>query len=312
MNIFLSTGALIPFVFPFAYGAFCSRPRPSSFANTVALRMVDIPNPQTSGFIVFGDPSALEPPKQQQEQRRTNKLDMPWSEFQEWALSDNLPRYLVTISTTDDNTDDSSLPKSSTTFALWHTMLRDVPELSGYDVPCVRQMHQRMVSQRNDDDDDAADAQQQQPVVETPGAMPILEQFQFDAEGGISGNVYGLNGVADGSAVRTPPLSNLDTTVPKGYVRTEKGDVVYELGLPMGENDDGVTNWSKEGRMALLKTLSMTTTVVAGSAVSVGEGGGVDDGQLLLKLGGFTGALLAGATAMNMFQHHLTVNVFWV
>jgi len=37
-----------------------------------------------------------------------------------------------------------------------------------------------------------------------------------------------------------------------------------------------------------------------------------DPDGYLVKLGASTGLLLAGATAVNMLSHHLTVNVFWV
>jgi len=37
-----------------------------------------------------------------------------------------------------------------------------------------------------------------------------------------------------------------------------------------------------------------------------------DTDGLLLRLGGTTGIFLAGATAINMLSHHMTVNVFWV
>ena len=38
-----------------------------------------------------------------------------------------------------------------------------------------------------------------------------------------------------------------------------------------------------------------------------------EDGDgMLLRLGALSGVLLAGATAINMLSHHLTVNVFWV
>ena len=34
--------------------------------------------------------------------------------------------------------------------------------------------------------------------------------------------------------------------------------------------------------------------------------------NMLVNLGASTAILLGGATAFNMLQHHLTVNVFWV
>jgi len=245
---------------------------------------------------------------------------IPWGDFQEWALRDNLPRYLVTVSTGDSSS-------ATRTFCLWRTMINDVPELSGYDVPSLLKMHDKIISlSKNDNDDGDRSSSSSSLPTTTPGVMPQLDQFQFDLEGGITGCAYGLLGIADGTTVRTPPLAELEVTVPRGYVRTTDGGVFYELGVPSGGSSGGETRgWeaTKEGRMAVLKSLAVvreTNKAVVEAAVAGGRGMAVKgvveevdgDGQFLLKLGGLTSIVLAGATAVNLLQHHLTVNVFWV
>jgi len=56
------------------------------------------------------------------------------------------------------------------------------------------------------------------------------------------------------------------------------------------------------------KSLHSLGTVMVDESTNV-DG---DTAQLVFNIGGITSLLLAGATIMNAFHHHLTVNVFWV
>ena len=312
--------------------------------------------------------------------KSNSNLEMPWSEWQEWALNDNLSKYLVTI---DD-----------TQYALWHTMIREVTELSGYNVAFVRKMHARSLStdattfdkkttsttkKKNNNNDHNKDS----PTLKsTPKVLPLLDEFQFEPNGGITGKAYGLMGIANGAMIQTPPLrqSQMSFTIPNGYVLLEESEsesdlnddsydindddvrilLAYELGLPLGLENESL--WSTQAkRSRMLKTLASTVTSTATTTTTAtisttpnintnananalqrglenldsqqissslqtlgvkglqelekrtdnnGEGG--DTAGLLVNLGGVTALLLAGATIMNAFHHHLTVNVFWV
>merc|ERR1711933_634669 len=84
---------------------------------------------------------------------------IPWSEFQEWALKDNLPRYMVNIANND------------ATFALWRTMCNEVTELGGYDISFLRQKMYVMQASTSDDK-----------VLEVPNVLPLLDQFKFEKD----------------------------------------------------------------------------------------------------------------------------------
>lgn len=204
----------------------------------------------------------------------------------------------------------------------------------------------------------------------TPKVLPLLDEFQFEPNGGITGKAYGLMGIANGATIQTPPLrqSQMSFTIPNGYVLLEESEsesdlnddsydindddvrilLAYELGLPLGLENESL--WSTQAkRSRMLKTLASTVTSTATISTTPnanalqrglenldsqqissnlqtlgvkglqelekrtdnnGEGG--DTAGLLVNLGGVTALLLAGATIMNAFHHHLTVNVFWV
>eukprot|EP00591_Stephanopyxis_turris_P010074 CAMPEP_0195511008 /NCGR_PEP_ID=MMETSP0794_2-20130614/3476_1 /TAXON_ID=515487 /ORGANISM="Stephanopyxis turris, Strain CCMP 815" /LENGTH=284 /DNA_ID=CAMNT_0040638539 /DNA_START=43 /DNA_END=897 /DNA_ORIENTATION=+ len=209
---------------------------------------------------------------------------MPWNKWQNWAVRDNLSRYTITI------------PSMTKQYALWRSLLQDVPELNGYDLDFVREMYAK---------------QQNLDIKEVPGVLPLLEQFEFETNGGMSGVAYGLVGIADGSPMKTPPLMRIEQTVPLGYVYTTatggNGNVVaYELGTAKKEF------YSLDGSVP---TLSGAKGLLDAASKIGGNVGNVQidtDTSFLLKMGGTSAALLAGATAMNMLSHHLTVNVFWV
>jgi hypothetical protein len=85
--------------------------------------------------------------------------DMPWSDLPAYALRDNLPKYKRVLP--------GKKPKS---YALWRTMMQDVPELSGYPIEFLKQK--------------AATEEEQAPDV-----LPFLDNFYFEPSGGLSGQV---------------------------------------------------------------------------------------------------------------------------
>lgn len=230
---------------------------------------------------------------------------MPWSDIQEYALKDNLPKFTVLISTDG----------SSKQYAMWRTLTREVTELAGYPIPYLMQKRSSSV------DKDTP----------TPGLLPMVDDFEFAPNGGITGRAYGLPGIADGTRINTPPLIGVEKTVPLGYVTTasdEDEGVVgfsYELGTCASSSV-----YSLDGSERSAALLSARRMMMEGMGVGVASsrqiasvakdamvaGSGLltdsDANQDLVYLGGATAMLLASATAVGMLSHHLTVNVFWV
>lgn len=274
-----------------------------------------------------GETSAVPVEKKQQEQDYDPILSsMPWSDFQSWALRDNLHRYLVTIPSLG-----SSNPDDYETYALWRTMAQDATELAGYEPNFLMAKHaselkERRSKDRQSDGGDTAPAdisekESAYSLESTPGLLPFLDQFEFDTEGGVSGRAYGLPGIADGAMITTPAVAEVEKTVKRGYVRTEDGTVAYELGTPADDiySSDGTAGVvTEKTRTAMLEALAgAAATMAKGEVAAAGAGLAKtvvdgDSNDMLIKLGGSTAILLAGATAMSMLSHHLTVNVFWV
>jgi hypothetical protein len=209
--------------------------------------------------------------------------DLPWTDFQEWALRDNIAKYTVSIPRKG-----ASAPE---TYALWRTLGREVVELSGYPVEMLQHMHTRQLLQ---EDESARPAK-------TLASLPLLDDYQFEPSGGLSGKVYGILGLLDGTRVETSLVKDVQVTLPKGYVQTQDGSIAYELGMPL-------LRLVERGYSLGIPSSAVVDKVVGQAADQLDS----TDMDLLVKLGATTGILLAGATAINMLSHHLTVNVFWV
>lgn len=236
-----------------------------------------------------------------------NKLDMPWSDIQEYALVDNLPKFTVMISTNG----------SSKQYAMWRTLSREVTELAGYPIPFLVRMYESMLEK---------DGKGQT----TPGVLPMVDDFEFAPNGGITGRAYGLPGIADGTKINTPPLIGVETTVPLGYVTTDndRGEGVgfsYELGTCASSSVYSLDGSERSAALLSARRMMMEgmdmgvasskqVASVAKDAVVAGSGllTDAEANQDLVYLGGATAMLLASATAVGMLSHHLTVNVFWV
>lgn len=194
-------------------------------------------------------------------------------------------------------------------YALWRTMLKEIPELGGYPIDFLQEVYDGQLESNDDDDKTKLQA--------TPSLLPYLDDYEFAAAGGIVGNIYGVPGLADGAKIETSAVSNIEVTLPKGFVRTTDGSAAYELGKPRREalSDDSIMTTvaasssaealqvAKDGSYQLLKSVSQSVP----TSTSLNEADG-----MLVRLGATTGILLAGATAFQMLSHHLTVNVFWV
>ncbi|KAL7485630.1 hypothetical protein ACHAW6_011220 [Cyclotella cf. meneghiniana] len=245
--------------------------------------------------------------------------EMPWTEIQQYALQDNLPKYTVMIPTTSQ----ADPPKP---YAMWRTMSREVPELAGYPIPFLISMHRRTRDDANS--------------LETPGLLPMVDEYEFSSDGGIAGRAYGLPGIADGTRIRTPSLIGVENTLPSGYVTAvsddhhyDRGDgrigFSYELGTCRASSSVYSLDGSQRSAALLMARRSImrmdpmekTDGSSARRIVSVAKDAAFDGSGLLtdaeanrdlVYLGGATAMLLASAAAVGMLSHHLTVNVFWV
>lgn len=107
-------------------------------------------------------------------------------------------------------------------------------------------------------------------------------------------------------------------TIPLGYVLTEDDGIAYELGKPLVKEEmleyslDGVARTAGQAAGSLGKQATSTMTAAMRQGAAATMGAEEDANVMLVRLGASTGLLLAGATAMSMLSHHLTVNVFWV
>lgn len=236
-------------------------------------------------------------------------LDLPWGERQKWALRDNIQNYIVEIPEIGNKKTDDSGDKNITTYAMWRALARDTIELTGYDAAFLRQKYE------SDEE-----LQGMAPLI-----LPQLDSFEFKSNGGVSGKIQGLSGIADGTTVQTSPLVHVQLTVPRGYVLTEDGSAAYELGKPLSEefyNMDlsGMTAPGMNGKSkveidvdvvatTLKSSVEGTTKMVGDLARTVGD---KETTGMLMNLGATTGIVLGGALAVNLLSHHLTVNVFWV
>ena len=165
----------------------------------------------------------------------------------------------------------------------------------------------------------------------TPGVLPMVDDFEFASNGGITGRAYGLPGIADGTRINTPPLIGVETTVPLGYVTTandkdEEGvGFSYELGTCASSSVYSLDGSERSAALLSARRLMMEGVDVGVSSsrqvasiakdVAVTGSGLLSDSEAnqdLVYLGGATAMLLASASAIGMLSHHLTVNVFWV
>jgi hypothetical protein len=223
---------------------------------------------------------------------KDEKLAMPWSDNQNSALHDNLSKYTVQIPLRKADSDEGK--QESQVYGLWRTMLQDIPEIAGYPIDFLLTMHGRQI-------------QNNETLLEvTPGLLPYLEDYEFAAAGGVSGKVYGVAGIADGTRIETSAVSNIEVTLPQGFVRTTDGSTAYEVGRPKREEFSS----SAVSAPALAKGGELLKNVQNAGYL---EPMTVEDGDgMLMRLGASTAILLAGATAVSMLSHHLTMNVFWV
>ena len=215
-------------------------------------------------------------------ERPQRTYDMPWGDFQQWAMKDYLAKYTVQVHLEQDGRD------TLQAFTLWRSLSNDVTALSGYPLKFLVDRYKDMREELN--------------IKTSTEILPYLDGFAFESDGGVSGRAYGIAGVAEGTRIQTTPVAGVETTLQKGYILTKEG-IVYELGLPATSE-----TYSLDGRTKMAERAASSIQSAA-SDIQLAD---VVGNQELVKLGALTAIVISGAWAMEALSHHLTVNVFWV
>jgi hypothetical protein len=250
--------------------------------------------------------------------------DLPWSQTQEWALRDHVSKYAIRLVLGKGEKNQQQLHR----LVRWRSLINGTPELVGYPLEFVIARYKKIIRSSKDDDDDANDDDAVSSSTSSllfsgwsTEVLPYLDRFQFEANGGLSGDAFGLKGIQDGTRIWTNPVVHVEHSIPLGYVVTEDGSVVYELGQPAESND---IMRRPEDVIMTSDTVRATTTTAAALRESMGSrlasvnfNNNNNNGALLfdpdlVQLAGLTAVVLTGAWAMQALSHHLTVNIFWV
>lgn len=240
------------------------------------------------------------------------KLDLPWSDLQEWALRDQYQRFTVQAPVTVGGKETMKI------YTLWRTMSQEVIEISGYPIPFLQDRLQAITAQ-----DDAAGTPGTYVLVPSSDVLPFLDEFEFESQGGLSGRVYGVAGVADGTRIQTTPVGDVQVTVPRGFVRTADGSVIYELGRPVSTSATSDNSSyslsdmasSADARSKALRKVQDEASAWAGSLSNIKADLNLKEADVdsdLIRLAGITAVVLGGALAVDLLSHHLTINMFWV
>jgi hypothetical protein len=228
--------------------------------------------------------------------------DFPWSDMQAWTLRDQVPRYTIQVEAVDSTTQKPTIK----VYALWRALVNDVPELAGYPIPFLAT---RYVSLRQAEGADRFASSAIQTITDV---LPFLDEFEFTASGGMTGRVYGVQGVADGTRIETSAVGNVEITIPKGFVETHDG-LLYELGRPARRPEGDVYSLDA-ARKSLLTSADLarglSTTASLRNNLRQRDESAWD--PELKQFGALTAIVVVGALAFETLQHHLTVNVFWV
>uniref|UniRef100_A0A7S2DSQ5 Subtilisin n=1 Tax=Octactis speculum TaxID=3111310 RepID=A0A7S2DSQ5_9STRA len=230
------------------------------------------------------------------------------SQRQQWALTDNVPKYTV-----------------NREVCLWRRLVDEVPELSGCSISEVRTEWLRIVALEQGNTT-AEKGGGEATVLLSP---PLLDEWLWKGDS-VSGLLYDAPLVADGSPVTTRPVvepsagssfrTAYDCAVMKGYVvvseqtrgiQTGSSTTVLELGQPhqieetegnpflelmagmSGEGSPVVS--SQSGRMSRdLPTESNSWRDAGSASIAIGS------------------SAVALAGAMSVLSSHMTLQMFWV
>ena len=199
--------------------------------------------------------------------------------------------------------------------------MQNVDSVAGYPIEVLIQRYQDELQRQQQQQGQAQEEQGQQPMSFSTTILPYLDQFEFTSRGGLSGRVYGVTGIADGTWIETSPLVHVETTLPKGFVMTQER-ILYEVGTPkMGAAAAAAAATAASTPTTSISSIlfnnaSLLSSINANSSSNKlvkeeGETQALLDADVL-NLGALTAALIGGALAFESLSHHLTVNVFWI
>ena len=234
-------------------------------------------------------------PSPKSKESKYSSLDMPWSDVQEWTLRDKIGQFTITVPV---NVDGKETMRS---YTLWRSFSEETIELAGYPLSFLVKRYMDMYE----------DESNEMILRTSPEILPFLDEFVFEATGGMSGRIYGITGVADGTRIQTTPVTDVQATIPKRFVRTADGDVIYELGKPAAELSFSGSSLEGGKQMAERAAASLKADGLSTAEQARNSEEPFIDSDLV-NIAGFTGVVLAGAYAVESLSHHLTVNMFWV
>lgn len=237
--------------------------------------------------------------------QKSNPSSLPWGPKQEWALRDNISKYTVALLPSPHTGGEQSggqisiakpeHPSKTENIVLWRTLLREVAELSGYDISIIQKQYHLLSK---------AYTEIHPTLSET--VLPYLDQYEFQLHGGVSGVVYGLPGILDGTRIQTSSLIQSEYTISRGFIQTQEEYMAYELGEPFNPTNTGGNRIQKQvisiAASVFDKTSDRTVALEERSTLSPWVQ------PFTVTLVTLTGV----AALVNVLSHHLTINVFWV
>ena len=259
----------------------------------------------------------------------TVELSNTITDLQMMTLKSKITKYIVpspNVFTGNAN----HLDSSKRFIILWRNLLNDTPELAGYPVSFLAEQMKSIMHflDLKSNTSTALTSSElaiknfcNEAEIDWDLVSPYMDDYTFEVGGGLTGLVYGVTGVAEGTKICTTSVGELQATIPRNYIQTGDG-CIYELGRPaiskISETQipDMMQSYSlsgntkeqfRNGKETIVSQFSKGIRAVDDRA---NEDTVIDSD--LLNLAGLTTLVLGGAMAMETLSHHLTVNVFWV
>eukprot|EP00934_Nitzschia_sp_Nitz4_P001133 Nitzschia sp. Nitz4//scaffold141_size107518//72288//73157//NITZ4_004286-RA/size107518-processed-gene-0.113-mRNA-1//1//CDS//3329536318//1133//frame0 len=160
-----------------------------------------------------------------------------WSSRQDEAFRENHPKYTRTLSLNG---------QPPALYTLWRTMLREVPEFSDFTVEMLKEAHDK---HRASDPTNFPEA----------GSLPFLDEYEFTGEGSVVGRLYGVAGLADGTKIELPGVSDMKT-FQFGFICPPGSQMLYELGSPKEDMNPRTAVNSRFGKL-LMGVMSVSDTL---------------------------------------------------
>jgi hypothetical protein len=236
---------------------------------------------------------------------------LPLNDVQLAALRRGIPKFIIPIKSVHGNG-----WASGQFVVLWRSLVDDSPELAGFPISFLVEQAQSLDVSYSLSTSKTLPTKPRETIdnkiIDWGRVLPYIDAYQFESGGGLSGLVYGIAGVSDGTRVRTTPVGDVQTTLPRNFVQTADG-CFYELGKPSFVEDSDYLPYSVSGTS---KRWYRNGSEIASSMVAkTTNGDNFSSGPVdadILQLSALTALVLGGSYVLGTLSHHLTVNVFWV